>query len=102
MEAKSPSTGERATAPREHDEPEPAEGSKDTVDDPAFNYTLSAMDRQYATQTSVPRRIHILGTGSIGKLVAHSLRGIANPPPITLLLHTRSLLQACEDSMAYR
>jgi len=98
MEAKSPSTSESSTAPREHDETEPAESSKDTLDDPAFNYTLSAMDRQYATQTSVPRRIHILGTGSIGKLVAHSLRGIANPPPITLLLHTRSLLQAWENS----
>src|ERR1700748_2078953 len=39
----------------------------------------------------VPRRIHILGTGSIGKLVAHSLRGLPNPPPVTLLLHKGSL-----------
>ncbi|GAB7324467.1 hypothetical protein MBLNU13_g08390t1 [Cladosporium sp. NU13] len=98
MEAKSTSTAERSKAPREQDDTEPAEGSRDTLDDPAFNYTLSAMDRQYATQTSVPRRIHILGTGSIGKLVAHSLRGIANPPPITLLLHRRNLLQAWERS----
>jgi 2-dehydropantoate 2-reductase len=62
------------------------------------DYTLSAMDRQYATHTSVPRRIHILGTGSIGKLVAHSIRGIANPPPVTLLLHKKSLLSAWENS----
>jgi 2-dehydropantoate 2-reductase len=98
MEAKGPSTGEHSTAPREQDETDPVDGSKDTLDEQAFDYTLSAMDRQYATQTSVPRRIHILGTGSIGKLVAHSLRGIANPPPITLLLHRKNLLQAWERS----
>jgi 2-dehydropantoate 2-reductase len=98
MEAKSPSSGEHSTTPREQDEADPVDGSKDTLDEHAFDYTLSAMDRQYATQTSVPRRIHILGTGSIGKLVAHSLRGIANPPPITLLLHRRNLFQAWERS----
>ncbi|KAF2021591.1 hypothetical protein BU24DRAFT_362255 [Aaosphaeria arxii CBS 175.79] len=31
------------------------------------------------------RRIHILGLGSVGKLVAHSLRTIPNPPPVTLI-----------------
>jgi 2-dehydropantoate 2-reductase len=35
----------------------------------------------------VPRRIHILGTGNIGKLIAHSLRDLPNPPPVTLLFH---------------
>ena len=48
--------------------------------------------------TEVPRRIHMLGTGSIGKLVAHSLAGAANPPPITLLLHRYKLYQAWRDS----
>lgn len=52
---------------------------------------------QYATMTEVPRRIHILGTGSIGKLIAHSLRGIPNPPPITLLLHRYRILQAWRE-----
>lgn len=33
------------------------------------------------------RRIHILGTGSIGCLVAHSLVQLPNAPPITLMLH---------------
>jgi 2-dehydropantoate 2-reductase len=33
------------------------------------------------------RRIHILGMGSIGTLVAHSLRTIPNPPPVTLMQH---------------
>jgi 2-dehydropantoate 2-reductase len=88
-----------APAPaREQDEPETGDGSENTFDGQKFDYSLSAMDRQYATQTSVPRRIHILGTGSIGKLVAHSIRGIANPPPVTLLLHKRTLLQAWENS----
>ncbi|KAK3700379.1 2-dehydropantoate 2-reductase (Ketopantoate reductase) (KPA reductase) (KPR) [Vermiconidia calcicola] len=59
---------------------------------------LSAMDRQYAKPTpDLPRRIHIIGTGSIGKLVAHSLRGIANPPPITLIFHRYRLLKAWEE-----
>lgn len=39
--------------------------------------------------TSVSRRIHVLGPGNAGKLVAHSLAGIPNRPPITLLLHHR-------------
>lgn len=73
-------------------------GNSEDLDHSTLDYSLSAMDRQYATQTSVPRRIHVLGTGSIGKLVAHSLRGIANPPPITLLLHKRTLLEAWENS----
>ena len=57
---------------------------------------LTAIDKQYAVQTGVPRRIHILGTGSIGKLVAHSLRGIANAPPTTLIFHRYKLLKAWE------
>lgn len=60
--------------------------------------SLSAIDRQYAAQPNVPRRIHIMGTGSIGKLVAHSLRGIPNPPPVTLIFHRYKVLQAWEQS----
>lgn len=36
------------------------------------------------------RRVHILGLGSIGTLVAHSLRCLPNPPPITLMIHKRA------------
>lgn len=57
------------------------------------NYGAS---EQYARQWEVPERIHILGTGSVGKLVAHSLRGIANPPPVSLIFHRYKLLQAWE------
>ncbi|KAL1305974.1 hypothetical protein AAFC00_004110 [Neodothiora populina] len=53
---------------------------------------------RYARIPGVPRRIHILGTGSVGKLVAHSLRGIPNPPPITLIFHRYRLLHAWRES----
>ena len=38
------------------------------------------------------RRIYILGTGSIGKFVAHSLHNRPSPPAITLLFHKPSYL----------
>ena len=41
---------------------------------------------------TLDRRIYILGIGNVGKFVAHSLVGIPNRPPITLLLHRQSLL----------
>jgi 2-dehydropantoate 2-reductase len=31
------------------------------------------------------RRIHILGVGNVGTFVAHALRGLVNPPPVTLI-----------------
>jgi 2-dehydropantoate 2-reductase len=98
MEAKSSSDAEHSTPTREQDDVDTGDGNGDALDGETADVSLSAMDRQYATQTSVPRRIHILGSGSIGKLVAHSIRGIANPPPVTLLLHKRTLLQAWKNS----
>ncbi|GKZ36042.1 2-dehydropantoate 2-reductase (Ketopantoate reductase) (KPA reductase) (KPR) [Aspergillus brasiliensis] len=38
-------------------------------------------------------RIHLIGLGSIGTLIAHSLRSLPAPPPITLLLHRESAYQ---------
>ncbi|KAI5364614.1 Putative 6-phosphogluconate dehydrogenase-like domain superfamily, ketopantoate reductase [Septoria linicola] len=64
----------------------------------ALRAAMSPADKQYAAQKNVPRRIHLLGTGSIGKLVAHSLRGIPDPPPVTLIFHRTKLLQAWERS----
>ena len=40
------------------------------------------------------RRVHILGLGSIGTLVAHSLRCLPNPPPITLMIHRSGQYEA--------
>jgi 2-dehydropantoate 2-reductase len=39
------------------------------------------------------KRIHILGTGSIGVFVAHALLDIPKRPSVTLLLHRESLLE---------
>lgn len=47
---------------------------------------------------SVPRHIYILGTGSIGKFVAHSLRSLPNPPSVTLYFHTKDRFDAWESS----
>ena len=91
MEAKQgsePSAHTSENAQQNDPQEAPAEYSDDN---------LSAIDKQYAAQTGIPRRIHILGTGSIGKLVAHSLKGIAKPPPITLILHRYGLLKAWEE-----
>ncbi|KAJ6084270.1 2-dehydropantoate 2-reductase family protein [Penicillium sp. IBT 16267x] len=37
--------------------------------------------------------IYILGLGSIGSFIAQSLRSLADPPPVTLLIHRESLFQ---------
>ncbi|THW07558.1 hypothetical protein D6D23_00794 [Aureobasidium pullulans] len=55
--------------------------------------TYTAASEQYARESGVPRRIHVYGVGSVGKLIAHSLRGDNNsPPPVTLLFHRPRLL----------
>jgi len=38
-------------------------------------------------------RIHILGTGNIGAFIAHQLRLLPSPPPVTFLFHRESLLE---------
>lgn len=91
MDAKDESTEGNWSPPDFNEDP-----SADNMEGQTLEYTQSDMDRQYAT-FQVPRRVHILGTGSIGKLVAHSIRGIANPPPVTLLLHKRALLNAWKE-----
>ncbi|KAJ5167324.1 uncharacterized protein N7482_006105 [Penicillium canariense] len=35
--------------------------------------------------------IHIIGLGSIGSFIAHSLRSLPKPPPVHLLIHRKSL-----------
>lgn len=56
---------------------------------------LTDIERQYETLPKiVRRRIYILGTGNIGKLVAHSLRSLPEPPVVVLMFHRRALLEA--------
>ena len=46
----------------------------------------SSFDHDFpAKPNQVPKRIHILGVGSVGLFIAHSLAGIPNRPPITFL-----------------
>ncbi|CAZ82264.1 unnamed protein product [Tuber melanosporum] len=63
----------------------------------------SPHDTTTATTTTtappvIPRRIHILGSGNVGSLVAHSLRTLPNPPPVTLLFHKFSKLEDFRNS----
>jgi ketopantoate reductase len=40
------------------------------------------------------KRIYMIGgVGSVGKLIAHSIRDLQDPPPVTLLVHTPQLLE---------
>lgn len=41
-------------------------------------------------ETNPQTRIHILGIGNIGKIVAHSLRTLPSPPPISLLFQDKT------------
>lgn len=52
----------------------------------------------YPGEVDDPRRIYIIGTGSIGKLVAHAIRGLPEAPPVTLIFHHESLLKAWVQS----
>ncbi|CAG8067684.1 unnamed protein product [Penicillium salamii] len=47
----------------------------------------------YDLSMSESSRIYILGLGSIGCFIAHSLQSLPNPPLVTLLVHRESLLQ---------
>ena len=68
--------------------PRHASTSREEIDQyDQFDYVNSSSTRLQPT----PKEIYILGLGSVGKLIAHSLRGIANPPPITLLAHRKAL-----------
>lgn len=39
------------------------------------------------------RRIHVIGMGNVGRFMAHALRGIPNPPPVTLIFHKPQTLK---------
>jgi 2-dehydropantoate 2-reductase len=52
----------------------------------------------YRTTPPLDPRIHILGVGNVGRFVAHALRGIPRPPPVTLLLPRSGMLRQWEES----
>jgi 2-dehydropantoate 2-reductase len=51
---------------------------------PPLNRNVSQF---YRTQSVIDRRIHVIGLGNVGRFIAHSLRGLPNPPPVTLIFH---------------
>ncbi|KAL8772041.1 MAG: hypothetical protein Q9209_002707 [Squamulea sp. 1 TL-2023] len=53
---------------------------------------LAQYRRAQRSTINIPRRIYILGSGSIGCLVAHSLASLPSPPPITLQFHNQKRL----------
>lgn len=61
---------------------------------------LVGLDRSKPTQIrgaprddDVERRVYVLGLGNLGRLYATCLAQLSEPPPITLVVHRRSLLE---------
>ena len=67
------------------------EANPENVNDSSVEYRATHSDYFHFRRHEAPKRIHILGAGNLGAFVAHSLAGIPNRPPITLLLHRRQL-----------
>lgn len=53
----------------------------------------------YRTRPVVDRRIHVMGMGNVGKFVAHALRGVINPPPVTLIFSRFEKLNEWTESL---
>ncbi|KAI3395160.1 hypothetical protein diail_1712 [Diaporthe ilicicola] len=68
-----------------------------------FAWTLENLERnaipkspenqRIHSRSDSERRIYVLGVGNLGRLYAASLAQLSNPPPITLVVHRRSLLE---------
>ena len=53
--------------------------------------------RNAVRQDELGPRIHILGVGNVGKLLAHSLATVSDRPAIVLMLHRPALVQAWNE-----
>jgi len=69
--------------------------SEDDIGDPPASRNVADF---YRAQPVLDRRIHVLGLGNVGKFIAHSLSGIPNPPPVSLIFHSRKMLADWEAS----
>lgn len=67
------------------------EANAENDNESSVGYMTTQFDGFQSRRHEAPKRIHILGAGNLGAFVAHSLAGIPNRPPITLLLHRRQL-----------
>ncbi|KAH3920739.1 hypothetical protein HBH56_009160 [Parastagonospora nodorum] len=52
----------------------------------------------YRAKPTLDRRIHILGVGNVGSFIAHALRGIPDPPPVTLIFSRWDKLNEWNES----
>jgi 2-dehydropantoate 2-reductase len=65
------------------------EGAEPIPDDPTPSSNSGALNLppEEPTEKLLTRRIHIMGMGSIGTFIAHSLQCLPNPPPLSLTMH---------------
>lgn len=65
------------------------EGAEPLQDDPFAPSPSNPLDlpQEEPHEHLLTRRIHIMGMGSIGTFIAHSLRCLPNPPPLSLTMH---------------
>ena len=52
----------------------------------------------YRSRPVLDRRVYVMGVGNVGSFIAHSIRGVPNPPPVTLLFPSRERLNAWHES----
>ena len=72
--------------------------STDTLDEPFAEHTSRDTADFYRNQPVVDRRIHIMGIGNVGSFIAYALRGIPNPPPVSLIFPRWERLKEWTDS----
>jgi 2-dehydropantoate 2-reductase len=65
------------------------EGAEPIQEDPSASPDPNPLNlpQEEPTEQLLTRRIHIMGMGSIGTFIAHSLKCLPNPPPLTLTMH---------------
>ncbi|KAJ4373825.1 2-dehydropantoate 2-reductase (Ketopantoate reductase) (KPA reductase) (KPR) [Neocucurbitaria cava] len=77
---------------------EAAEKSEDAADEHAGPKISSNAADFYRAQPVLDRRIHIMGVGNVGSFIAHALRGLKNPPPVTLIFSNWEKLTKWNES----
>lgn len=72
--------------------------SKDAIDETDAPKISSNATDFYRAKPVRDRRIHVIGVGNVGSFIAHALRGIPNPPPLTLIFSSWEKLNEWNDS----